>query len=243
MNQEEKIRVIVVDDEELARTGLVQKLEQYPVIDIVGQCENGFVALKEIVELKPDVVFLDIKMPGIDGFELVEMLQEDAPAIIFVTAYDAFAVKAFEANALDYLLKPVNPERLRQSIEKLNNHISSNTAGIKKLIDQHSRKKKYENRILVRDGNHIHIIPVDQVVFFEAQDDYVAIRTENNIYLKLERLAKIESSLDPEQFKRIHRSYLVNIDFVQSIENHKLAILKTGAKIPVSRSGYSRFIQ
>jgi two-component system LytT family response regulator len=243
MNPDSKIKVIIIDDEELAREGLKLMLMEFAHIEIVDLCSNGIDAVKQVTRLKPDVIFLDIKMPHIDGFEVLELLGEDAPVTIFVTAYDEYAVKAFEANALDYLLKPVNPERLKKSISKLIQKVSANSSGIEKVLAGHIEERKNISRIMVRDGNNVHIIPVEDILSLEAQDDYVAIKTEKSVFLKLERLGRLEQQLNPQKFKRIHRSYIVNLDWLQHIENQRFAVLKNGSKLPVSRSGYSRFFK
>ena len=234
------MKAIVVDDEELARDALIGLLSAFPEIEVVAVCSNGLELLKRVKPAKPDVIFLDIHMPQLNGFEILELLGDEAPAIIFVTAYDEFAVKAFEANALDYLLKPVNPERLEKSIKKLRDQDKTNPVGYNNILKTHKAQSKL-NRILVKDGSNVHIIPVAEIIWLEAQDDYVAIHTEKNLFLKLERLVNFENALDEGKFKRIHRSYIVNMDFVQRIENQKWIVLNSGKKLPVSRSGYSRY--
>ncbi len=234
------MKAVVVDDEELARDALVALLASFSEVDVVDTFSNGFELLKKVKFIRPDVIFLDIHMPQLNGFEVLELLGNDVPAIIFVTAYDEFAVKAFEANALDYLLKPVNPLRLEKSIEKLKNQAHIDIAGYKKVL-KNAKKQSKLNRVLVKDGSDVHIIPVADIIWLEAQDDYVAIHTEKNLFLKLERLANFENTLDEVKFKRIHRSYIVNMDYVQRIENQKWMVLNSGKKLPVSRSGYSRY--
>ncbi len=234
------MKAIVVDDEELAREALLDLLAPFYEIDVIAVCSNGFELIIKLKELKPDVIFLDIRMPQLNGFEVLELLGDEAPDIIFVTAYDEFAVKAFEANALDYLLKPINPERLKKSIEKLKNSGDVNYKGYNKILDIQKEQISL-NRILVKDGSNVHIIPVNEIVWLEAQDDYVAIHTEKNLFLKLDRLSNFENLLDERLFKRIHRSFIVNMDYVQRIENQKWAVLKSSKKLPISRSGYSRY--
>lgn len=243
MNSNQTIRAIIIDDEDLARESLNLLLMEFAEVEIIALCSNGIDAVKKINNLKPDIIFLDIKMPHIDGFEVLELLGKEAPATVFVTAFDEYAVKAFEANALDYLLKPVNPERLRKSILKFSEKLSPDPAAIENVISGHNRSRKNIGRILVRDGSDVHIIPVEDILWLEAQDDYVAIKTEKNVFLKLERLGRIEQQLDPQKFKRIHRSYIVNLNYLLRIENQRFAVLKNGAKLPVSRSGYARFFE
>lgn len=241
MNSNQTIRAIIIDDEDLARESLNLLLMEFAEVEIIALCSNGIDAVKKINNLKPDIIFLDIKMPHIDGFEVLELLGKEAPATVFVTAFDEYAVKAFEANALDYLLKPVNPERLRKSILKFSEKLSPDPAAIENVINGRNKSRKNIGRILVRDGSNVHVIHVEDILWLEAQDDYVAIKTEKNVFLKLERLGRIEQQLDPQKFKRIHRSYIVNLDYLQRIENQRFAVLKNGAKLPVSRSGYSNF--
>ncbi|KAA3609752.1 MAG: response regulator [Calditrichaeota bacterium] len=243
MKSDSRIKAIIIDDEDLAREGLNLMISEVSDIEIVAMCSNGVDAVKTINSLKPDVIFLDIKMPIVNGFDVLELLGKEAPAVIFVTAYDEFAVKAFEANALDYLLKPVNPERLRKSIEKLKKHFKTDSSAIENVISVHKKEQTNIERILVRDGSTVHVIPVEDILWLESQDDYVAIKTEKSVFLKLERLGKFEEQLNKQKFKRIHRSYIINLNCLQRIENHRFAILKNGAKLPVSRSGYSRLFE
>jgi len=235
-----KLTALIVDDEELAREGLKLLLLDFPNIEIIGLCTNGIEAIKQANILNPDVIFLDIQMPYLDGFEVLELLGKEAPNIIFITAYDSFAVKAFEANALDYLLKPVNPERLKQSISKLTQKTSPS---IENFIHQKIESRKNINRILVRDGKNVHVIPVNEILWLQAQDDYVAIKTAKSVFLKLERLGKLELQLNSQKFKRIHRSYILNMDYLQRIEDQRFAVLKDGSKLPVSKSGFTRIFE
>lgn len=241
MDKKIQIKTIVVDDEELALSGLVMMLETFPEINIAATCSNGVEAIKEIHERQPDVVFLDVNMPYLNGFEVLELLGDESPLVVFVTAYDEYAVKAFEANAVDYLLKPVNPERLKQTVERLLNKDTISQKAQQQLIRKQQRSRMNIDRILVRDNNTVHVIAAADILWIEAQDDYVAIKTRDEVYLKLERLTNLENQLDEQHFKRIHRSYIVNADYLVRIENQKWAVLKNGTKLPVSRSGYARF--
>lgn len=236
------MRTIVVDDEDLSREALVSLLNEMDDIQIIGECNNGIEAVKKVRELKPELLFLDIKMPHINGFDVLELLGDEAPATIFVTAFDQFAIKAFDTNAFDYLLKPVNPSRLKKSIERVKSIHTPDRKQIEKAIREYKFKQNIE-RILVREGSNVHVIALKDVLWLEAQDDYVAIKTKKNIFLKLDRLGKYEKLLDPQKFKRVHRSFIINLDWLDRIENQNTAILKTGHRIPVSRSGYSRFIK
>jgi len=234
------MRAIVVDDEELAREAISGLLHEIEGITLIAECSDGIEAIKKVKSLNPDVLFLDIKMPQLDGFEVLELLGDDAPRTIFVTAFDEFAVKAFEANAVDYLLKPVSRERLQQSLEKLKS-LDDYKIAYQRILREKEQKNKYLERILVRDGHAVHIIPAEEILWLEAQDDYVAIKTDNNLFLKLDRLSRLEERLNEDKFKRIHRSYIVNMDFVQRVEDQKWVILKSGKKLPVSKSGFTRF--
>ena len=242
------IRAIIVDDEELARASLKLSLQKFQQISVINECSNGFEAVKAIKEFKPDVVFLDIQMPKLNGFDVVELLADEAPQIIFVTAFDEYAIKAFDANALDYLLKPVNPDRLKIAIKRLEEKISIKAKpDFKNAVKEVVQKNLPLQRILIKENTKVHVIPVNVIIYFEAQDDYVLIQTLDKSYLKNERLANLEAELDPQVFIRIHRSFLVNIDYINRIESYskdsKLVKLKTGFEIPVSRSGYGKLKQ
>jgi two-component system LytT family response regulator len=239
-----KIRTILIDDETPARDILRHYLNDYPDIEIIAECTDGFEGLKTITELKPDLVFLDIQMPRLTGFEMIEVMTEK-PVIIFTTAYDQFAIKAFEMNAIDYLLKPYPKERLRNAVTKARERLGSNeenkeTAG--RLIENLPRGDNSLNRIVTRKGNAINIIPVDQVRYVEAQDDYVMIYHTTGKALKQQTMKYYEENLPSKNFVRIHRSYIVRIEEIKKIEpytkdNH-VAILHSGDKLPVSRNGY-----
>jgi len=239
------MRAVIVDDEELARDSLKLSLKKFQHISIIHECSNGIEAVKSINELMPDVVFLDIQMPKLNGFDVLELLADEVPHIIFVTAFDEYAIKAFEANAVDYLLKPVSFERLRIAVERLDERRSlKNKQEIQKLIKDIAHKNFPLQRILVKERTSVHVIPVNEVTHFEAQDDYVLIHTQNKSYLKNERLSNFETELNPQLFVRLHRSYIVNVDFINRIESYtkdaKLVKLNTGVEIPVSRSGYEK---
>jgi two-component system LytT family response regulator len=243
-----KIRAIIVDDEALARASLREALDQFEDIEIVKECANGFEAIREVQQSKPDLIFLDIQMPRLDGFDVVELLGKEAPFIVFVTAYDEYALRAFEADALDYLLKPVTAERLGKSIRRLREKLRAvPPPGMEQFIEHHLARSAPLTRILIRDGTDVHIIPVEDVIYCEAQEDYVRIYTENRSYLKLERMSNLEKTLDPRNFCRIHRSYLLNIDYLAKIEPYskdsRIAKLKDGKALPISRSGYNRLME
>lgn len=242
------IKAIIVDDEPLARSSLKSALGEFEEVEIVKECANGFEAVQAVQSMHTDVLFLDIQMPKLDGFDVAELLGNDAPIIIFVTAYDEYAIRAFETKALDYLLKPVNPERLAKTIEKIKEHlVEDDFPSIDKLIEAHRKDSAPITQILVRDRSDVHILPVEEVMYIEAQDDYIEIHTTKGSYLKNERISNLEDALDPRQFCRIHRSYIMNIEFLSKIEPHtkdsKLAILKNGRNLPISRSGYTKLTE
>ncbi len=238
------IKVIIIDDEPMAREIIREYLEDGKV-EILGEYGDGFSGLKGINECKPDLVFLDIQMPKLTGFEMLELL-EDPPVIIFATAYDEYAIKAFEENAVDYLLKPFSRERFDQAVEKAFLRLSrkSQDEGLANLRATHVPAGEKLRRIVIRDRGEIHIIPVEDVSYLEAQDDYVMIYTGNRRFLKQKTMKFFEENLDEMQFLRVHRSYIVKLDRVDRIEPYEKAagvvIMKDGNKVPVSRSGLSR---
>jgi two-component system LytT family response regulator len=243
------MRVIIVDDELLARAVLREHLAGQPDVDIVGECANGFEAVKAIAELAPDLVFLDIQMPRLDGFEVVELAGaggSKCAQYVFVTAYDQFALRAFEVHALDYLLKPFSRERLEQALaharERLGNPASNHAAALAAL--DAARRRAPLDRILIRDGTRVQVIPVGSIDYIEAQDDYVQVCAAGRAWLKSQRLAELEEQLDPGAFVRVHRSYIVSLAAIERIEqagrDRHCAVLRGGARIPVSRSGYQK---
>lgn len=239
------IRVILIDDEPLARSLLKNFLNEIQDVEIVGTYENGFDGLKGITELKPDLIFLDIQMPKLNGFEMLELLDE-IPHTIFITAYDKYAVKAFERNAVDYLLKPYSKERLITAFEKAKELIGNQEKAnnVKVAIDAHRVQIEIIDRIAVKTGSKIKIIYIEDVEYLESQDDYVMIYTGDGKYLKQKTMKFFENHLPKQSFVRIHRSYMVRIDFVEQIELYEkegyIIKLKNGKTIPVSKSGYNR---
>jgi two-component system LytT family response regulator len=239
-----KLKTIIIDDETPARDILKYYLKDFPEIDIISECCDGFAGLKSISALKPDLVFLDIQMPRLTGFELIEVMTEK-PSIIFTTAYDQFAIKAFELNAVDYLLKPFPPERLREAINKVISRVGTGNADNpppSKLIEKIPVQDACLNRIVVRKGTAINLIPIDQVRYFEAEDDYVMVYHTTGKALKQQTMKFYEENLPSKDFVRVHRSYIVRVQEINRIEpygkdNH-VAILKSGDKLPVSRAGY-----
>lgn len=238
------LRVVIVDDEEPARRVLREYLSGEPGVRIVAECADGFEAVKAITETEPDLVFLDIQMPKLDGFEVVGLIGAGV-GIIFVTAYDEYALRAFEVHAIDYLLKPFGPERLSDALARARAGLSKGPrrqiAGL--VAETRSRGKPLE-RVLVRDGPRVHVIPADRIDYVQAQDDYVSYRANGKEYLKQESLSELEKLLDPQRFIRIHRSYILNVERLARIElyakDSRMAILADGSKLPISRSGYAR---
>jgi two-component system LytT family response regulator len=238
----EKIRTIIVEDEELARNLLRSYIKDREDIDLLCECQNGFEGVKAINELKPDLVFLDIQMPKITGFEMLELLDHH-PEIIFCTAYDQYALKAFEYNAADYLLKPYSRDRLIAAFEKVKERIEKHAGG-DDVVDKISNypKEDYIDRIVVKDRHKIHIIPTDQIRYIESMDDYVLIYTIEGRFTKQKTMRYFETVLDPHNFARIHRSYIVRIDQIAQLQQYEkesyVAILHDKSKLKVSKSGY-----
>lgn len=235
-------KIIVIDDEPLAR-GLVKEfLADHPDLELAEECANGFEGVKAINSVKPDLVILDVQMPKISGFEMLELL-DDVPPVIFATAFDQFAIRAFEANAVDYLLKPFSRERFDAAIAKWRarsgNEIADNTRRVAETAATATGKI---TRIVVREGREIAIVPVEEISYIEAFDDYVKIFARGTFFLKKKTMGFYESQLDREQFARVHRSFIVNLKLVSRIEplekNSYLAVLKSGERVPVSRNSY-----
>jgi len=239
------IRCALVDDEDLARQVLREYLRSDADVEIVAECANGFDAVKAVAEHHPDLLFLDVQMPKLDGFEVLELVG-DQVAVVFVTAYDQYAMKAFDAAAVDYLLKPFDLDRFRTALERVRRRLGErspkpNSAELKTAAQppgQHPR------RIVVKDGTRVHIIPIGQLDYAEAQDDYVALHSGGKSYLKQQTISSLQATLDPARFVRVHRSYIVNLDRVAKIEPYtkdtRIAVLADGAQIPVTRAGYLR---
>ena len=241
-----KIRTLIVDDETLARELIRNYLSVYPEIEIIGECENGFEAARDISEFKPDLVFLDIQMPKITGFELLEIIDHQ-PLIIFTTAYNQYAIRAFEMNAVDYLLKPFSKDRFQDALKKVESRLNEkdrNNKELNALKNFHQENRETLERIVVKSGHKIHVITCDKIHYLEAQDDYVMIYTAEGKYLKQSTMKYFEEHLDGRQFLRVHRSYIVHMDRIERIEPYTresyLLFLKTGEKIPVSKTGYDK---
>ena len=240
---EKKLRVLIVDDEELARFVVRELVEAHGGIEVMAECANGFEAVKAVAEHKPDLLFLDVQMPKLTGFDVLELIGPDTP-VIFVTAYDEFAMKAFEVHAVDYLLKPVGKERFEAALARAKERIATKTPMPAEVIAAARAPGQFAERIVVKDGTKVTLIPCAKLDFAEAQDDYVALASEGKKHLKQQTIASLEASLDPSLFVRIHRSYLVNLERVVRIEPYgkdsRMAILATGARLPVSKTGYAR---
>ncbi|MBW6491078.1 MAG: response regulator [Lentimicrobium sp.] len=243
----EKLKVLIIDDEPPARELVKHYLGEYQYIEIAGECENGFDALKAIQETKPNLIFLDIQMPKITGFELLELLA-DPPQIIFTTAYDEFAIKAFELNAVDYLLKPFSADRFRMALERARTRLAEMNSDlqspVKNLTDQLEKSETEINRIVARLGSRIVVIPVDTIHYIEAQDDYVMIYSEQGRHLKEKTMKFYETHLPSKDFIRIHRSHIVNVSQIASVDLYgkdtHLVVLKCGARLKASAEGYKR---
>lgn len=238
-----KHKVILIDDEPLARQLIKSLLNSYEHIDVVCECGDGFEGFKAIQEHQPDLVFLDVQMPRLNGFEMLELL-DATPSVIFCTAFDEYAMKAFETHAIDYLLKPVTKERFEKAIEKfLQQAEHTKTTDVKALAEENVYEG-YQNRIVVKDNGVIRIIPASEILYIEANDDYIKIYTNDAQYLKKSTLTRIENSFDAEAFIRVHRSYIVPVSQLVRIEPYEkgshIALLQSGAKIPVSKSGLDK---
>jgi len=239
------IKAIIIDDEPLARSIVKDYLKDFSQIEITAECNDGFEGVKEIQENNPDLIFLDIQMPKINGFEMLELIG-NPPAVIFTTAFDEFAIRAFEANAVDYLVKPFTKERFQNAIKKFLDQHKEKPSGksTQQLLQTVSQNPPQNQRIVVKIGNKIKIIPVLSVVYLEAADDYVNVVTSEGSFLKNKTMNFFEQNLDPNQFVRTHRSYMVNVQEITRIDAYEkeshLAVLKSGKQIPVSKSGYAR---
>lgn len=242
-----KIRAVIVDDEELARQVIRELLAPHQEIEIIGECANGFEAVKLVTEQKPDLIFLDIQMPKLDGFEVLELIGSASP-VVFVTAHDTYAIRAFEVHAVDYLLKPFGAERFEAALERAKERLGSKSPSTAvpavELSASARPPAQYLERIPVRDGAQVFIIPVSKLDFAEAQDDYVALSTEGKKHLKQQLISSLEAALDPSCFLRIHRSYIVNLERVVKVEPYgkdsHVAVLRNGVQLPVSRAGFAR---
>lgn len=241
------MKAIIIDDESLARSIVREYLQHHPGITIVQECADGFEGLKAIQQHQPDLLFLDIQMPKITGFEMLELL-EKPPAVIFTTAFEEYAIKAFESHAVDYLLKPFSKERFDKAMQKWEQqNRQERQEHTQSLLSSPELNAAHQGRIVLKDGGRIKIIPSAHIHYLEAADDYVKIHTAEGHFLKNRTMSFFEQQLDPQNFVRIHRSYLINIQLITRIEPYEkdsyLAVLSVGVKLPVSRSGYARLKQ
>jgi two-component system LytT family response regulator len=236
-------KVVIIDDEPLARSIVLEYLQSYKDISVVAECDNGFEGVKAIQQHKPDLIFLDIQMPKINGFEMLELL-DPVPHVIFATAFDEFAIRAFEASAVDYLLKPFSKERFDSALAKwkLKND-STKTREVNDILGRSEKQMEEKNRIVVRNNSEISIIPVEDIQYIEAYDDYVKLFTKNTFFLKKKTMGYYEETLDKSIFFRAHRSFIINLNELSRIEpmekNSYVALLRSGKRVPLSRSGYS----
>jgi two-component system LytT family response regulator len=245
MNGTESLRVIIVDDEPLARAVVREYLAGHPGVDVVAECANGFDAVKAVSELSPQLVFLDVQMPKLNGFEVLELLGRDI-AVIFTTAYDQYALRAFEVHAVDYLLKPFSEERFAEALSRARSRLLAHDSApdFDALAAEERKRQGPVERVLIRDGPQVHVLPVETIDYVEAQDDYVCFKAGGKQYLKDHTMGAVEATLDPSRFVRIHRSYLLNIERIARVElyakDSRVAILRDGSRLPVSRAGYAR---
>lgn len=234
------MKAILIDDEPLSREIVKAYLKKYEQVTVVEECNDGFEGVKAIQQHKPDLIFLDIQMPKINGFEMLELI-DNPPAVIFITAFDEYAIRAFESNAIDYLLKPFSEERFKKAMEKWMGK-SISTESTQKVLEEVSRNPLQQNRVVVKTGTKVKIIPLHEIHYFEADDDYVKVVTGDGQFLKNKTMQYYESTLDPHQFVRVHRSYIIHINQITRIDPYQkeshLAILRDGKQIPVSKTGY-----
>ncbi len=242
------IKAVLVDDEPLARSMVSEYLEGYPQVEIVAECGDGFEGAKAIMQHQPDIIFLDIQMPKINGFELLEII-DNPPAVIFTTAFDEYAIQAFERHAVDYLLKPIAKARFDRAMAKFldSQHVEAGKKNTRNLLDKMHQADGTLERVVVKTGAKIKIIPVAGIIYLEADDDYVKIHTDEGVFMKNKTMASFEEQLDPAQFVRVHRSFIVKIDHIARLEPHEkdsyVAVLADGKQISVSKNGYTRLKQ
>lgn len=242
-------RVLIIDDEPLARMVVLEYLQPFnSQLQVMQECGDGFEGIKAIMQHQPDLIFLDVQMPKINGFEMLELV-EQPPQVIFTTAFDEYAIKAFEAHAVDYLLKPFSRDRFNKAVEKYLSQ-SGNAPAVKTteaLLDSASQSPAQHERIVVKTGTKVKIIPVHDVEYLAADDDYVSIHTAEGSFLKNKTMSFFEQTLDARQFVRVHRSYMIRISEITRIDPYEkdthLAILKSGARVPVSKTGFVKLKQ
>lgn len=239
------LRVLIVDDEPLARQVARHHAEAVPDVEVVGECANGYEAVKAVSDVVPDVLVLDVQMPKLSGFDVLELIGS-GPAVIFATAHDEFALKAFEVHAVDYLLKPFSRDRMAEALERARGRLAAHAPQGEAALRDALRLVRID-RVLVRDGHKVHIVPVEQLDYVQAQDDYVMLHAGERALLKEQPLSSLEAQLDPSRFIRIHRSYLVHLARLDRVEleakDRRVAVLTTGARLPVSRAGHQRLTE
>lgn len=241
-----EIKAVIIDDEKLGRDIIKNYLLNFPQIEPAAECSNGFEGIKAINEIKPDLIFLDIQMPKINGFEMLEVIEEP-PVIIFTTAFDQYALKAFEVNATDYLMKPFSLERFSEAVTKALRQIDKKetfAAKAEGLIRSNDSREGFLDRVVVKTNQKISIIPSDDISYIEAQDDYVMIHTPQGKFLKQKTMKFFEERLNPKDFLRIHRAFIVKLRQIKQIELFEKesyrVILHSGEKLSVSKSGYQK---
>jgi len=242
-SRDRKWKALIVDDEELARHVIREFLEPHSEIEVAAECANGMEAVKAVAEHKPNLIFLDVQMPKLTGFDVLELIGAEVP-VIFVTAYDQYAMRAFEVHAVDYLMKPIGRERFEAALERAKSRMGEKMPLAHELAAAARPPQQFLERLVVKDGTKVTLIPVAKLDYAEAQDDYVALASLGKKHLKQQTIAGLEAGLDPNSFVRIHRSYIVNLERVVRIEPYgkdsRLAILIDGTRLPVSRAGYAR---
>lgn len=235
------ITTLIVDDEAPARALLREFLADYPQFVVAAECANGYEAVKAVSEHRPDLLFLDIQMPKLDGFEVLELLDRK-PYVVFVTAYDEYAIRAFQVHAIDYLLKPFTPARFAEVVAHAEEMVRRGAPA--NAANAVTSARKPLQRIAFKDGATIDVVPVQRIDYIEAQDDYVHVYARGQKHVKQQTLGELEALLDPTRFIRVHRSYIVNVESLARVEPYakdsRVALLKDGARIPVSRAGYER---
>ncbi|CAN5491102.1 LytTR family DNA-binding domain-containing protein [soil metagenome] len=238
------MKAIIIDDEPLARSIVKEYLQQHPEIELLQECNDGFEGVKAINQHQPDLIFLDIQMPKINGFELLELI-DNPPQVIFTTAFEEYAIKAFETHAVDYLLKPFSKDRFDKALQKLaQQQQKTHTEKTKEILEHVSKSPSQSNRVVLKDGGKIKIIPVTQIQYLEAADDYVKVHTAEGAFLKKKTMQFFEDSLAAFHFVRVHRSYIINTQLITRIDAHEkdnhLVLLSSGVRVPVSKQGYTK---
>jgi two-component system LytT family response regulator len=243
LSQNKRWKVLIVDDEDLARHVIREFLQSHAEMEIAAECANGMEAVKAVAEHRPNLMFLDVQMPKLTGFDVLELIGTEVP-VIFVTAYDQYAMRAFEVHAVDYLLKPIGRERFEAALERAKSRLGVKLPLAHVLAAAARPPQQFLERLVVKDGTKVTLIPVGKLDYAEAQDDYVALSSQGKKHLKQQTIAGLEAGLNPDSFVRIHRSYIVNLERVARIEPYgkdsRLAILNDGTRLPVSRAGYAR---